>query len=88
VDPRQLQDLGLQVMADPAEQQVLVLPLTGEGPVDRQAAAATLPCPEQPLFVNPIFNLQRYAPGEGLRSWHCDWTLSEEATEPNRRVLA
>ncbi|MEA5423681.1 2OG-Fe(II) oxygenase [Synechococcus sp. CCY9202] len=45
-------------------------------------------CPEQALFVNPIFNLQRYAPGEGFRSWHCDWTLSEEATEPNRRVLA
>ncbi|MCT0223737.1 protein phosphatase [Synechococcus sp. CS-1328] len=39
---RDLEDLGLQVMADPAEQQVLVLPLTGEGPVDRQAAAAAL----------------------------------------------
>jgi hypothetical protein len=38
--------------------------------------------------VNPIFNLQRYAPGEGFRSWHCDWTTSEEATEPIRRVLA
>ncbi|MEA5423682.1 protein phosphatase [Synechococcus sp. CCY9202] len=39
---RELEDLGLQVMADPAEQQVLVLPLAGEGPVDRQAAAAAL----------------------------------------------
>ncbi|MEI6829721.1 MAG: 2OG-Fe(II) oxygenase [Synechococcaceae cyanobacterium ELA445] len=45
-------------------------------------------CPEQSLFVLPIFNLQRYAPGEGFRSWHCDWTISEEATEPIRRVLA
>ncbi|MGL6135002.1 MAG: 2OG-Fe(II) oxygenase [Prochlorococcaceae cyanobacterium] len=45
-------------------------------------------CPEQSLFVNPIFNLQRYAPGEGFRAWHCDWTLSEEATEPQARVLA
>jgi hypothetical protein len=45
-------------------------------------------CPERSLFVNPIFNLQRYAPGEGFRSWHCDWTTSEEATEPIRRVLA
>ena len=45
-------------------------------------------CPEQSLFVCPIFNLQRYAPGEGFRSWHCDWTTTEEATEPIRRVLA
>ena len=45
-------------------------------------------CPERSLFVNPIFNLQRYAPGEGFRSWHCDWTTSDEATEPIRRVLA
>jgi hypothetical protein len=45
-------------------------------------------CPEQCLFVLPIFNLQRYAPGEGFRSWHCDWTTIEEATEPIRRVLA
>ncbi|NDG23217.1 MAG: 2OG-Fe(II) oxygenase [Synechococcaceae bacterium WBB_10_009] len=45
-------------------------------------------CPEQELFVNPIFNLQRYAPGEGFRRWHCDWTISEEATEPVHRVLA
>jgi hypothetical protein len=45
-------------------------------------------CPEQSLFVNPIFNLQRYAPGEGFKRWHCDWTLSTEATEPQARVLA
>jgi hypothetical protein len=45
-------------------------------------------CPEQSLFVLPIFNLQRYAPGEGFYAWHADWTTSEEATEPIRRVLA
>ena len=45
-------------------------------------------CPEQQVFVNPIFNLQRYAPGEGFRRWHCDWTISDEATEPAHRVLA
>ena len=45
-------------------------------------------CPEQTLFVNPIFNLQRYAPGEGFKRWHCDWTISDEATEPVHRVLA
>ena len=45
-------------------------------------------CPEQTLFVNPIFNLQRYAPGEGFKKWHCDWTISNEATEPVNRVLA
>ena len=45
-------------------------------------------CPEQELFVMPIFNLQRYAPGEGFRQWHCDWTISDEATEPVNRVLA
>jgi hypothetical protein len=44
--------------------------------------------PEQSLFVNPIFNLQRYAPGEGFKRWHCDWTISDEATEPVHRVLA
>ena len=38
--------------------------------------------------MNPIFNLQRYAPGEGFKKWHCDWTISEEATEPVHRVLA
>jgi hypothetical protein len=36
----------------------------------------------------PIFNLQRYAPGEGFKRWHCDWTMSDEATEPVHRVLA
>ena len=45
-------------------------------------------CPEQSLFVNPIFNLQRYAPGEGFKSWHCDWTTGDDATEPVNRVLA
>lgn len=45
-------------------------------------------CPEQELFVMPIFNLQRYAPGEGFRQWHCDWTICDEATEPVHRVLA
>lgn len=45
-------------------------------------------CPERELFVNPIFNLQRYAPGEGFKRWHCDWTISDEATEPVHRVLA
>jgi hypothetical protein len=45
-------------------------------------------CPQRQLFVNPIFNLQRYAPGEGFRRWHCDWTISDEATEPAHRVLA
>ena len=45
-------------------------------------------CPEQQVFVNPIFNLQRYAPGEGFKRWHCDWTISHEATEPVHRVLA
>ena len=45
-------------------------------------------CPQRSLFVNPIFNLQRYAPGEGFHRWHCDWTISDEATEPMHRVLA
>ncbi len=27
-------------------------------------------CPEQSLFLNPIFNLQRYAPREGFKKWH------------------
>ncbi len=45
-------------------------------------------CPEQELFVMPIFNIQRYAPGEGFRQWHCDWTISDEVTEPGNRVLA
>lgn len=45
-------------------------------------------CPDQELFVMPIFNLQRYAPSEGFKQWHCDWTISDEATEPMNRVLA
>ena len=45
-------------------------------------------CPERSLFVCPLFNLQRYAPGEGFYRWHCDWSLEAEATEPHRRVLA
>jgi len=45
-------------------------------------------CPEQALFVMPIFNIQHYAPGQGFRQWHCDWTISDEATEPGNRVLA
>jgi hypothetical protein len=45
-------------------------------------------CPDQELFVMPVFNLQRYAPGEGFRQWHCDWTISDEVTEPGHRVLA
>lgn len=45
-------------------------------------------CPDQELFVMPIFNIQRYAPGEGFRQWHCDWTISDEFTEPGNRVLA
>ncbi|MEB3323026.1 MAG: 2OG-Fe(II) oxygenase [Synechococcaceae cyanobacterium] len=45
-------------------------------------------CPERSLFVTPLFNLQRYRPGEGFHAWHCDWTTTEEATEPIRRVLA
>jgi len=40
------------------------------------------------MFVMPVFNLQRYAPGEGFRQWHCDWTIGDEATEPVHRVLA
>jgi hypothetical protein len=39
---RELHDLGLQVMADPAEQQVLVLPLEGVAPVPIAQAAAAL----------------------------------------------
>ncbi len=44
--------------------------------------------PEKSLFVIPIFNIQRYAPGEGFKRWHCDWTISDELTEPVHRVLA
>ncbi len=45
-------------------------------------------CPDQSLFVIPIFNIQRYAPGEGFKRWHCDWTMTDEATEPVHRILA
>jgi hypothetical protein len=45
-------------------------------------------CPDRSLFVNPLFNLQHYGPGEGFAAWHCDWNTSDEATEPIRRVLA
>jgi hypothetical protein len=44
--------------------------------------------PERNLFVNPLFNLQHYAPGEGFKAWHCDWSTADDATEPIRRVLA
>ena len=39
---RELEDLGLQVMADPAEQQVLVLPLGPAGPLDSDRVAEAL----------------------------------------------
>ena len=45
-------------------------------------------CPEQSLFTVPLFNIQHYAPGEGFKAWHCDWSTSLDATEPNKRVLA
>jgi hypothetical protein len=45
-------------------------------------------CTEQALLDNPIFNLQRYAPGEGFHRWHCNWNTSEKGTEPIRWVLA
>ena len=45
-------------------------------------------CPDNLLFINPIFNLQRYKPGEGFKHWHCDWTIHEDVTEPSKRVLA
>ena len=38
--------------------------------------------------MNPIFNLQRYLPGEGFKNWHCDWTTADDATDPIKRVLA
>ncbi len=44
--------------------------------------------PDKSLFILPIFNLQRYAPNEGFKQWHCDWTTTNEATEPVNRVLA
>ena len=45
-------------------------------------------CPQQGLFVPPLFNIQHYAPGEGFKAWHCDWSTETDATEPNNRVLA
>ena len=45
-------------------------------------------CPEQELFIMPIFNIQHYEPSEGFKQWHCDWTISDEITEPANRVLA
>ncbi len=51
---RQLDDLGLQVMADPAEQQVLVLPLAPAGSVAAQQARAALERLELlPLVTEP-----------------------------------
>ena len=51
---RQLDDLGLQVMADPAEQQVLVLPLAPAGSVAAQQARAALERLELlPLLTEP-----------------------------------
>jgi hypothetical protein len=45
-------------------------------------------CPDGDLFVVPLLNLQRYAPGEGFHRWHADWTTDDDVTEPVRRVLA
>ena len=45
-------------------------------------------CPEQKLFIMPLFNIQHYAAGEGFKAWHCDWSTASDATEPNKRVLA
>jgi len=45
-------------------------------------------CPERSLFINPLFNIQHYAPGEGFVAWHCDWSTEHDATEPITRVLA
>ena len=39
---RELEDLDLQVMADPAEQQVLVLPMGPSAPLDLDRAAAVI----------------------------------------------
>ena len=44
--------------------------------------------PEGSLFVVPLFNLQRYAPGEGFKAWHADWSTADDITQPIRRVLA
>ncbi|MEB3235722.1 MAG: 2OG-Fe(II) oxygenase [Cyanobacteriota bacterium] len=45
-------------------------------------------CPERNLFIPPLFNIQHYAPGEGFKAWHCDWSTAHDASEPNHRVLA
>ncbi|MEB3276383.1 MAG: 2OG-Fe(II) oxygenase [Cyanobacteriota bacterium] len=45
-------------------------------------------CPEQSLFIPPLFNIQHYAPGESFKAWHCDWSTEHDASEPSRRVLA
>ena len=42
--------------------------------------------PEGALFVVPLFNLQRYAPGEGFKAWHADWSTADDITQPIRRV--
>ncbi len=44
--------------------------------------------PEGSLFVVPLFNLQSYAPGEGFKAWHADWSTADDITQPIRRVLA
>ncbi len=46
--------------SDPAGRERRPGPVLKERPLLRDC------CPEQSLFVNPIFNLQRYAPGEGF----------------------
>ena len=38
--------------------------------------------------MEPLFNLQRYAPGEGFKAWHADWSTADDLTQPIRRVLA
>ncbi len=44
--------------------------------------------PGSGVVCDAHLQLQRYAPGEGFKQWHCDWTISDEATEPVHRVLA
>ena len=41
--------------------------------------------PEGSLFVVPLFNLQSYAPGEGFKAWHADWSTADDITQPIRR---
>jgi hypothetical protein len=60
---RDLDDLGLQVLADPAEQQVLVWPLAGGGSVDPAAAELALARLDLlPLLAGP----ERWQQLEGL----------------------